>query len=880
MSSSPDRLPRTSWHALPVDRVLTALSTATDGLSDPEASARLARYGPNQLTLQRPASLAEIIAGQLRSVIVFLLLAAVVVSLLFGDRLEATAIAAVLVINTVLGVVTELRARRAIEALLALDVPLASVVRHGQLRVVNSSELVPGDVIEVTAGRQVPADARLIHSTDLRSDEAPLTGESFPVEKSHELILPDDTLLAERANMIYKGTVILSGLGRAVVTATGSSTEVGRIGVLVGSVQIEKTPLERRLDVLGRRLVWLACGVAALVAGLGALQGVPLHVAIETAIALAVAAVPEALPAVATIALAVGVRRMARRQALVRRLPAVESLGSTTVVCTDKTRTLTSGRMTVVRIWSRGGEASFNQPRASDLNGVARSLLEAAALASRPAPEPKDQSDSASAAGADPVDLAMLHAADTAGIERSQLGADRPKIGELPFSSERKLMASFHRVGATTVAYVKGAPRAVLAISGNVSGPDGERALDEAGRGEILEANNRLARDGLRVLAVASGAVRDMSEPSLTNLTCHGLLGLEDPPAENVLETIARLRTAGLRTVMLTGDQRLTAEAIGRQLGLLDRGQQAIDGRELDRMSPEELAGAAAQVAAFSRITPEHKLRIVQALRARHEIVAMLGDGVNDAAALKQADVGVAMGIRGTDVAKQAAAIVLRDDRFDTIAAAVEEGRIIFDNIRKFVFYLFSCNVAEILVLLCAGLAGLPLPLLPLQLLWLNLVTDTFPALALAMEPAETDVMARPPRRPDEAILSGPFLARIFGYGSLITVATLAAYLWALQTSAIHASTVAFMTLSFAQTAHLGNARSERLVLQPGRAVANPFAVAGAALSIGLQVLAAVWPPLANLLHLTPLSATDWIVIGGLAAVPAVIGQGVKLATR
>ena len=880
MSGNPDRPPDAAWHALPAERVLAELNSTTDGLSDADASARLARYGPNQLTLQRPASLTKIIAAQLRSVIVFLLLAAVIVSLLFGDRLEATAIAAVLVINAALGVVTELRARRAIEGLLALEVPLASVVRDGRLRVVNSSELVPGDVIEVTAGRQVPADGRLIHSADLRADEAPLTGESFPVDKHQEPVLPDDTLLADRANMIYKGTVALSGLGRAVVTATGASTEVGRIGVLVGSVRIEKTPLERRLDVLGRRLVWMACGVAALVAGLGALQGVPLHVAIETAIALAVAAVPEALPAVATIALAVGVRRMAKRQALVRRLPAVESLGSTTVVCTDKTRTLTSGRMTVVRIWSWGGEASLDQPAATDLKVVVQSLLEAAALASRPAPEVRQPADSTGAAGADPVDLAMLHAADAAGIDRSHLADDRPKVGELPFSSERKLMASFHRVGATTVAYVKGAPRAVIAVSGRVSAADGERALDAAGRGEILEANNRLARDGLRVLAVASGTVSDTTESSLANLTCHGLLGLEDPPADNVPQTIARLRAAGLRTVMLTGDQRLTAEAIGRQLGLLDPEQRAIDGRELDRMSPEELGAAAGQVAAFSRITPEHKLRIVQALRARHEIVAMLGDGVNDAAALKQADVGVAMGIRGTDVAKQAAAIVLRDDRFDTIAAAVEEGRIIFDNIRKFVFYLFSCNVAEILVLLCAGLAGLPLPLLPLQLLWLNLVTDTFPALALAMEPAETDVMARPPRRPDEAILSGPFLVRILAYGSLITVATLTAFLWALQTSAAHASTVAFMTLSFAQTAHLGNARSDRVVLQPGRAVANPFAVAGAALSIGLQVFAAVWSPLATLLHLTPLSATDWIVIGSLAAVPAVIGQGVKLVAR
>jgi Ca2+-transporting ATPase len=867
-----------SWHARSIDWVLASLDSAADGLSTAEAAARKDRYGPNQLAPPQPASLTEIVLSQLRSVIVFLLVAAVVVALFSGDRLEATAIAAVLVINTVLGVVTELRARRAIEALLALDVPHASVVRDGRLQIIRAIELVPGDVIEIVTGRLVPADARLIHSVDVRVDEAPLTGESLPVEKDHAPVLTPDTMLAERVNMVYKGTVLVAGLGRAVVTETGAATEVGRIGALVSSVQVEKTPLERRLDVLGRRLVWLACGVAALVAGLGALQGAPLHIAIETAIALAVAAVPEALPAVATIALAVGVRRMARRQALVRRLPAVESLGSTTVVCTDKTRTLTSGQMSVVRVWADGRELPLDR---SAITGsgtpVVPRLLEVAALASRLAPDPADSPQSAIG---DPVDLAVLRAAAIVGIDGTQVTAGHPKIGELPFSSDRKLMAAFHRHGRQIHAYVKGAPRTIFAISSRVAASAGARDLDEAGREELMEVNNHMAGEGLRVIAVTSGIVGAPSEASLTGLTVNGLIGLEDPPAENVHETIQRLRAAGLRTVMLTGDQRLTAEAIGRRLGILGPDHCAIDGRELDRMSPEELRESAGQAAAFSRITPEHKLRIVQSLRARGEIVAMLGDGVNDAAALKQADVGVAMGIRGTDVAKQAAAIVLADDRFDTVAAAVEEGRIIFDNIRKFVFYLFSCNVAEILVLLCAGLAGLPLPLLPLQLLWLNLVTDTFPALALALEPAETDVMSRPPRRPDEAILSIRFLGRIFGYGALITLATLAAFLWGLHASAAHASTMAFMTLSFAQIAHLGNARSEREVVSPGRAIANRFALAGAGMSIGLQVTAALLPPLAKLLHLTELTPADWVVVVACSLVPAVTGQSMKFFRR
>jgi len=866
------------WHARSIDEVLSALGSSAEGLSAAEAATRPDRYGPNQLAPPQPASLTEIVLSQLRSVIVILLLAAVIISILSGDRLEAIAIAAVLVINTVLGVVTELRARRAIEALLALDVPHASVVRDGRLQVIRAIELVPGDVIEIVAGRQVPADARLIQSADVRVDEAPLTGESLPVEKNHATVLAAETLLAERANMVFKGTVLVSGLGRAAVTATGAATEVGRIGTLVGAVQVEKTPLERRLDALGHRLVWLACGVAALVAGLGALQGVPLHIALETAIALAVAAVPEALPAVATIALAVGVRRMARRHALVRRLPAVESLGSTTVVCTDKTRTLTSGQMTVVRVWANGHDLSLDGSAAAVAGTpVVRTLLEVAALASHTAPEP---ADSHPVMTGDPVDVAVLRAAEIAGIDVARFVGAQRKVGEVPFSSERKLMASFHREGSAIQAYVKGAPRAILAVSSRTAGSGGESDLDDAGRAELIEVNNRFARDGLRVIAVASGRVNAAAESSLADLTFNGFIGMEDPPGADVQQTIQRLRAAGLRTVMLTGDQRLTAEVIGRRLGLLDPAHQAIDGRDLDRMSAGEMREAAGRIAAFSRITPEHKLRIVQALRARGEIVAMLGDGVNDAAALKQADVGVAMGIRGTDVAKQAASIVLADDRFDTVAAAVEEGRIIFDNIRKFVFYLFSCNVAEILVLLCASLAGLPLPLLPLQLLWLNLVTDTFPALALAMEPAESDVMARPPRRPDEAILSPWFLARILGYGALITLATLASFLWGLHTSAAHASTLAFMTLSFAQIAHLGNARSEREVVSPGRAIANRFALAGAGMSIGLQVMAALLPPLAKLLHLTELTPADWVVVVACSLVPAVTGQSMKFFRR
>ena len=855
------------WHAQPIETVLRGLETTAQGLSQKDAARRLERFGPNRLPGPPRVPAFRILLSQFRSVVVILLVAATAVSLLLGDSLEAAAIAAVLAINAALGFTTEFRARRAMEAILLLDVPRATVLRDGALRVIDAHDLAPGDIVELNAGQQVPADARVIESTDLRTNEAALTGESLPSSKHARQTLEDDTPLADRSNMAYSGTTVVAGVGRAAIVATGRATEVGRIGELTGGVTLEPTPLERRLDALGRVLVWVTLGVAALVASLGALQGAPLDLIVQMGIALAVAAVPEALPAVATIALAVGMHRMAARNALVRRLPAVEALGSTTVVCTDKTRTLTSGNMEVVRVWSAGREIGLAPGAEAHLDARATQVIEVALLASAaPAvPHPETQ-----ASGIDPVDRAIADAAARLGIDRARLLEGSAEAGSVPFSSDRKFMAVFLRSGSGLAACVKGAPARVLDFCG------------EPGRGEptrtaLVEVNDNLAREGLRVLGVASGQVRDAGEHALGGLTFLGFIGLADPPAAGVKETIARLKRAGLRTVMLTGDQRLTAEAVGRELGLLQGDERVVGGQELEHLSGDELQAAAAHAGVFSRITPEHKLRIVQALQARGEIVAMLGDGVNDAPALKKADVGVAMGTRGTDVAKEAAAIVLRDDRFETIAAAVEEGRVVFDNIRKFVLYLFSCNVAEVLVLLAAGISGLPLPLLPLQLLWLNMITDTFPALALAMEPAEADVMHRPPRRPEEAILSRPFLLRILLYGALITGATLAAFLWGLAGPPGRATTMAFMTLALAQIAHLGNARRVGPVLDPGGAAANPYAIGAVALSIGLQVATLYVDPLPRLLRVTPLEPGEWLIVGACAVVPVLVGQGLKL---
>ena len=862
---------RPAWHAVDVDTLLRDLDTDRQGLSDAVAAARLATVGPNRLPLAAKVSPLVILGNQLRGVVVGLLMAATVLSLIVGDRLEAAAIATVLVINAALGFATEWRARRAMEALLHLEASHALVKRNGRLVAAPAEAIVPGDIVQLDAGNRVPADVRLLTATDLETDEAPLTGESLPTEKQ-PAPLPADTTLADRSNMAYLGTTVVSGTALAVVVATGTRTELGRIGTLVNAIEDEPTPLERRLDALGGRLVWLTIGMAGVVAAVAALNGADWSTVLQSGIALAVAAMPEALPAVATIALAVGMRRMARRHALVRRLPSVESLGSATIVCTDKTRTLTTGQMTVVRIWTASEEFRRDDAATGNWPAAAGRVLEIAVEAS----QPQVLGDAVGHPGLrNPVDAAIFEALGVAD-RTGTAGADLPHRGVLPFSSARKMMATFRGSGDDLVAFVKGAPAAVLRRCGGLRTNSGRQRLDESMRHSLHDTQEALARSGLRMLAVASGPVAGTAEAALTDLTFEGFVALADPVAPGVRNTVALLRRAGLRTVMITGDQRATAEAVGRAVGLVDGPARIVEGRELEATTAPQLAARISGVHAFSRVSPEHKLLIVEALQHRGEIVAMLGDGVNDAAALKKADVGVAMGVRGTDVAKQAAAIVLQDDRFETVAAAVEEGRVIFDNIRKFVFYLFSCNVAEVLVLLVAGLAGLPLPLTPLQLLWLNMVTDTFPALALAMEPGDATVMRRPPRDPQEAILSPAFVGRIFVYAAMITIVTLGAYWSALRHAPDRAGTIAFMTLALAQIAHLGNARSDRHVLAPRRAAANGFAILGLGVALALQLVTTT-TPLARVLDVAPLETGDWLLVAGLAALPAVVGQLAKI---
>jgi len=826
------------------------------------------------------------------------------------------------------------------------------VLRDGRQRDVDARSLVPGDVVLLQAGTAVPADGRLLVADELTVVEAPLTGESVPVRKRCAAVgasavgetagdgnatvgdvrvgdatVGDAVPLAERASMVYKGTLVAAGSGRAVVTATGLATEVGQVAELVAETETEATPLERRLDRLGRRLVGLTLAVAGVVTLLGLARGEPLGRMVETGLALAVAAVPEGLPVVATLALALGMARMARRHALVRRLPAVETLGSATVICTDKTGTLTAGVMTVTHLVVAGRETrvarrapGVSAAAGTEVVGTAvvgsapgwRRALRIAVLANRAAAE--RAADGSWTTSGDPTEAALLVAAEDAGVDRQALLADTPEVAEVPFASEHMWMATFHRRGAESVAdgsggealagpavtvevCVKGAPGRVVELCSRqlVADGDGEdlRAvpLDAAGRQGLLQLNRDLAARGLRVLALADGSVpagdglaattTEERQAAVADLTFVAYVALSDPPSPGAAEAVAAFHGAGVRTVMITGDQAVTAAAVARRLGLLRPGDETMDGRELARLSGVELARRVGRVAAFSRTSPADKLRIVEALQHGGEVVAMLGDGVNDAPALKKADVGVAMGGRGTDVAKETAAVVLQDDRFETVAAAVEEGRVIFDNIRKFIFYLFSCNLAEVLVLFLAGAAGWPLPLTPLQILWLNLLTDVFPALALAAEPAEPDVMSRPPRDPAAGVLSRPFLLQVAAYGALITVVTLAVFALALHATPgaageARARSLAFATLAFAQLAHVVNARSPRPLLFSRRLFANPWAgwaVAGTAL---LQVAALTLPGLSDVLGTVTPRPAEWGWVVAAAALPALVGQTVK----
>ena len=900
-----ERASEPTWHTLEIGEVVRRLGTnAGSGLGAAEAAKRLAEHGPNSLTTARRRSAVAMVLDQFKSLIVALLVAATVLALILGETVEGLAILVVIVINAVIGFSTEWRARQALTALRAQAVATAQVVRDGAQREIPARELVIGDLVVLATGSRVPADGRVVEASRLRVEEASLTGESLPATKSEDSVPEAGAALGDLASMVFLGTAVTDGRGMLVVTATGRLTEVGKIGKLVDEAGGTDTPLERKLAQLGHVLVGVVLALCVVIVITGWLRGNSFLHMLEVGISLAIAAVPEGLPAVATMTLALGMQRMARMRALVRRLPAVETLGSTTVICSDKTGTLTQNEMTT-RVFQLGARRIEVTGTGYDPSGEFREgghrldasadeqlslALHVGALCSDATREHDGRS---SAAIGDPTEVALLVVAAKAGLHEVDLKRDYPRVAEVPFSSESKRMVTVHRrASGETVAYVKGAPAVLIASSTRERTKGGVRLLDADGRRRAEAFNDELAGQGLRVLALAYKALPEgYAEADLADdLVLVGLVGMMDPLREEAKAAIETCREAGIRTVMITGDQEATAAEIGRQLGL-DRGPsgrplRTVHDRELSGLDAEGWRRIAADVGIFARVSPEHKLRIVEALQAQGEVVAMTGDGANDAPALKAADIGIAMGRKGTEVAKEAADMVVTDDNFATIVAAVEQGRSIYANILRFVHYLFSCNLAEILVVFVAIVVGWPLPLVALQVLWLNMVTDVFPAMALALEPASPDAMRVPPLDPREPLVSLRFAGLIAWQGALLAGVTLLAFRIGIAwygtagDGGRHAVTIAFMTLALVQVFHTFNARSRRRSALDAQLFTNRWLWIAFATCLALQLAAVYGPFLRRVLHTVPLALRDWALIGSCAVTPIAVVELVKLLSR
>lgn len=859
------------WSAAP-EAVLSAMESTADGLTSEEAERRLDEGGPNRLREIEHRSVAAILWEQFKSLVVLLLVAAMGVSFLLGQTVEGLAIAAVLALNTAIGFFTEWRAVRSMEALQELGQMTARVRRDGRERTAPAEELVPGDIVQLRGGDLVPADLRLIDADRLQVDESALTGESVPVDKDPAPVAPDAPL-AERHSMAYKGTAVAKGRGTGLVVGTGMETELGAISAMVETAGQNDTPLEQKLDQLGRRLVWLTLAIAGAVAGTGLLAGRDLLLMVETGIALAVAAIPEGLPIVATVALAHGMWVMLRRNAYIRRLSAVETLGATTLICTDKTGTLTENRMTARRM-VLAGETVDLEPLPEDTPGRLRDAIDVGVLCNGAewSPDAPDQHRG------DPLEVALLQLGAQAGRPREALLEDTPVVRTVEFNRETKMMATYHEEESALRVAVKGAPEAVLEACDRVHTEDGSRPLDADERAEWLEKSDALAQDGLRVLALAQKAVGDAEASPYEGLGLLGLVGLLDPPREDVRPVIERCQEAGIRVVMVTGDHPETARTIAGAVGLrmndhaVEQGEEFASIEALDEADRARLLRAAV----FARVTPKQKLDLVDLYQASGQVVAMTGDGVNDAPALRSADIGVAMGQRGTDVAREAADMVLQDDAFSSIVAAISQGRIIFDNIRKFVVYLLSGNVGEILAVGAAAGFGFPLPLLPLQILYLNVLNDVFPALALGVGRGTGEVMDRPPRDPEEAVVTPYHWGLIGGYGVVIALTILGAFLAALQRFGMpvdQAVTVSFLTLSISRLLHVFNMRRPESGLLDNEISRTPYVWGALALCLGLLLLAVYWPPLATVLSVVPPGLNGWLLIGGASIVPLVLGQ-------
>jgi len=861
------------WCALEKQRVLAALRSSEDGgLSPDEASSRLAAYGPNVLAESARRGPLRMVISQFTDVMVLVLLGAAVIAGVLGEWEDIVAILAVVILNAVLGFVQEFRAERAVAALRALSAPMARVRRNAIDDLVPVSELVPGDIVLLEAGNIVPADLRLVIVRRLRVEEAALTGESEPVEKTAEPIAEGDLALGDRRNMAYKGTVVSYGRATGVVVATGMRTELGRIASLLQGVDNARTPLQLRLARVGRNLAIAVVALCAVIFAAGLLRGEAPALMFMTALSLAVAAIPEALPAVVTVALALGARKMARQHALVRRLPAVESLGSVTYICSDKTGTLTENRMRV-EVMQPSQRLSV-LPSHGASNGARSFLFEALAL-SNDATRGSDGEPSG-----DPTETALYRAAEDAGFEKEALEARWPRVAELAFSSERSKMTTVHRDDGGFFAFTKGAPEVVVA---GCIDRLGARAIEPIDRKAELVDAERLAASGLRVLAVAMRRLPSLPgdlEEAESGQTFLGLVGLLDPPRAEARGAVALCQSAGIHVVMITGDHPATARAIAERVGIAVAGDAIVTGAELASMSAEELEARVRDIRVYARVAAEDKIRIVQALQRRGECVAMTGDGVNDAPALHRADIGIAMGRIGTDVARESADMVLLDDNFATIVKAVREGRRIYDNVRRFVRYGLSTNSGEIWTLFLAPFLGLPLPLLPIHILWMNLVTDGLPGLALAAERPERDVMRRPPRRPAESIFANGLWQHAIWVGLLMAALALGTQSWAIRTGHAHWQSMTFTVLTLSQLAHSLAIRSERDSLFTLGLLSNRPLLGAVLLTIALQMATLYVPALRVFFRTAALTAGELFACVGMSSIVFLAVEAEKWMSR
>jgi Ca2+-transporting ATPase len=874
----------------PIEEVLHALQVeSTTGLGPGEVKSREIQHGRNLLREIKLKSAWRILLDQFKNLIILLLGAAAALSYFFGEWLEGTAIVAVIFINTAVGFATEFKAVRSMEAMRRLGSVKTRVRRNGRVMEVPADTLVPGDIVLVEGGDVVTADLRLIQASRLQADESALTGESLPVVKGTSTLKAESSLV-ERANMLFKGTAVTRGSGEGVVVATGMATELGRISSLVSEAHDETTPLEKRLDQLGHRLIWVTLAITAVVGVLGFFRGRALFITLETSIALAVAAIPEGLPIVATIALARGMRRMARRNALINRLSSVETLGATTVIFTDKTGTLTENRMAVSRLVVDAGEIQMSAEEGLTLAGrpvrpedhpTVQSALLAAVICNNASYEEKDANGETHGTG-DPLEIALLKAGMLTGIRRKAMLEILPEVREEAFDAESKMMATFHKDRDGFLVAVKGAPEEVFSVSNRLLTDGGERPFNENARQDWTALTERLAGQGLRVLALAQKKESSAEAPAYEDLTLIGLIGLLDPPRPDIRDALDCTRKAGIRTVMVTGDQALTARNIAAAVGLTQNEDDVVvQGKDLKAPESicEEERRRLARVPIFARVSPQQKLDLISIYQGAGEVVAMTGDGVNDAPALKKADIGIAMGLRGTQVAREAADMVLKDDSFASIVAAVAQGRVIFGNIRKFVVYLISCNISEVASVALASAANLPFPLLPLQILFLNLVTDVFPALALGVGEGSPAVMTRGPRPPEEPIVTRRHCVAMGGYGLLITAAVFGALFAALHVLGLEEEqsvSISFLTIASAQLWHVFNMSHRGAGFLRNDVSRNPYVWIALGLCFLLLMCAVFIPLFAEILHLTTLTKEGWALILVMSLFPLITGRILK----